>query len=241
MQIDSNFHTTHWDLVQQAGEGGTDDGKAALGELIDIYWYPLYAFLRRRGRSKDDAADAVQGLFATLLGRGGMSRVERKNGRFRSWLLKSLENYLRDQHRRATSIKRGGGFVPQSLDLDSAEARYRLEPEDGLDAEALYRRDWALEVIGRARDALQTEYIRQGKRKLFDALSSELDSGDRATDVDPAEFEMTPVAMRVARYRLRDRFANHVRTQARATLGSDLDEDEELRELIQALNGPNRG
>ncbi|QDU66412.1 RNA polymerase sigma factor [Engelhardtia mirabilis] len=238
MQLDSNFHTTHWDLVRQAGDSGSDDGRAALGTLIEIYWYPLYAYLRRRGKSMDDAADAVQGLFATLLSRSGISRLDQANGRFRSWLLTSLENYLRDEYRRATSIKRGGGFVPQSLDLDSAEARYRLEPEDGLDAEALYRKEWALEVINRARDALQTEYIRAGKRRLFDALSSELETGDRAAGVDPAEFEMTPVAMRVARHRLRERFANQLRTQARATLGSGLDEDEELRELIQALEGP---
>lgn len=235
MRLDTHFHTTSWDLVRLAGDRESEEGSAALEELVRLYWFPLFAYLRRRGKSKHDAADAVQGFFASLLSRGGMARVEEGAGRFRSWLLTSLQYFVNDEFRRASTIKRGGGQRPLSLDVEAAESRYQLEPQDDLDAEALFHRQWALDVLERARQTLRAEYVRRGQRQLFDALASELETGERPDDEQLAVFEMTPVALRVARHRLRDRYADQIRAEARATLGQHLDTDEELRELAAAL------
>jgi DNA-directed RNA polymerase specialized sigma24 family protein len=231
----SQFRTTAWDLVRRARDRGTADGHQALDELCRTYWYPLYAYLRRRGQSKDDAADAVQGFFATILHRDGVARVERSLGRFRSWLLTSLQNYLSDDRRRREAIKRGGDRQLLSLDVERAESRYQLEPYDDVDAETLYARRWAHDVLERAREALRAEYLRRGNGALFEALQSELTDGTPAEEVDGTSLGLSPLALRVARHRLRVRFGERIRAEARATLGEGLEPDEEIQELMAAL------
>jgi RNA polymerase sigma-70 factor (ECF subfamily) len=238
IQLRSQFHTTAWDLVRRAGDRGSDEGLAALDELCRRYWYPLYAYLRRRGHSADDAADVVQGFFATILHRDGVARVEQRLGRFRTWLLSSLQNYLVDQERRATTQRRGGGIRPVSLDVDVAERRYQLEPADDLEPEQLFSRRWALNVLERAREGLRSEYVARRQGELFDALQPELFDGRRPDPATVARLGLSPTALRVARHRLRKGFAERVRREARTTLGEGLDPDEELRELIAALAPP---
>ncbi|MEO0653008.1 MAG: sigma factor [Planctomycetota bacterium] len=235
IQIQSHFRTTAWELVRQAGDRTTESGQQALEELCRQYWYPLYAFLRRRGHSKDDAADVVQGFFESILRREGMARVEQRQGRFRSWLLTSLKNYQADEHRKAQTLKRGGDRVLVSLDADEAERRYQLEPIDDVAPEAAFGRHWVLGILERARDALETEYAKRNRTDVFRALEPELYTGDRPDGDAVRALGLSQVALRVARHRLRKRYAEEIRAAARATLGEGLDEEEELHLLLQAV------
>ena len=235
IQIKSQFRTTAWDLVRLAGDRHTESGQQALEELCRQYWYPLYAFLRKRGHSKDDAADVVQGFFESILRREGMARVEQRHGRFRSWLLTSLKNYQADEHRKAQTLKRGGDRVQVSLDADEAERRYQLEPVDDVAPEAAFGRHWVLGILERARDAVEADYTKRKRSDVFQALEPELYTGERANGEGVAALGLSQVALRVARHRLRKRYAEEIRAAARATLGDGLDEEEELHLLLEAV------
>lgn len=240
IKIRTRFHTTAWELVRQAGDRHTESGQEALEELCRQYWYPLFAFLRRRGKSKDDAADVVQGFFESILRREGMARVEQRQGRFRSWLLTSLKNYQADEHRKAKTLKRGGDWNHVSLDADEAERRYQLESHDDLPPEAAFGRSWVLEILQQARQAVEAKYARGKRIDVFRALEPELTTGERPTGGAVEALGLNDVALRVARHRLRKSFAAEIRAAARATLGEGLDEEEELRLLLQAVQTADR-
>src|SRR5580700_4380899 len=132
------FHTTRWTLVMISAQNQSQAGQAALAELCQIYWYPLYAFARRRGHSPHDSQDLTQGFFLHLLEHRALSGVDRLKGKFRSFLQACFQNYLSAESRRAHRLKRGGQCKFVSLDLESAENRYRYEPEDYLTAEKIF-------------------------------------------------------------------------------------------------------
>jgi DNA-directed RNA polymerase specialized sigma24 family protein len=132
------FHTTRWTLVMASAHDQSQTGRAALAALCQTYWYPLYAFARRRGHSPPDAQDLTQGFFLHLLEHRALSQVDRLKGKFRSFLLACFQNYLSVETQRARALKRGGQCQFISLDLETAETRYRLEPADYLTAEKVF-------------------------------------------------------------------------------------------------------
>src|SRR5438046_4298853 len=141
------FATTHWSVVLAAKEGDSPSVQEALEKLCRTYWYPLYAYLRRRGCTEHDAQDLTQGFFAQLLERRSIQGVEREKGKFRSFLLASLNYYVADVRDRANAQKRGGGREVFSLDAQAAEERYRLEPADERSPDKLFERRWALTLL----------------------------------------------------------------------------------------------
>ena len=144
------FHTTRWTLVISSAHEQSPTGRAALASLCQIYWYPLYAFARRRGYSPPDAQDLTQGFFLHILEHRALSRVDRLKGKFRSFLLACFQNYLSVETQRAHRLKRGGQYHFISLDLETAEHRYRHEPADYLTAEKIFEARWAFTLLEHA-------------------------------------------------------------------------------------------
>src|SRR5688572_19911422 len=144
---DPQFHTTHWSLVVAAANPSGQESKTALADLCQAYWYPLYAFLRRRGNSTEDAADLTQGFFATLLEKGYLADADPDRGRFRSFLLTAVARFATKEHDRAAALKRGGGQRHLSLDFGEGERRYQREPADNWSPERIFERRWALTLL----------------------------------------------------------------------------------------------
>jgi serine/threonine protein kinase/DNA-directed RNA polymerase specialized sigma24 family protein len=169
--LNSRFATTRWSVVQAAGAGLTsEEGNAALGDLCETYWYPLYAFVRRRGMQAADAQEAVQGFLAGLLDGNLFGVADADKGRFHSFLLKAFSNYLSDEGRKQRALKRGGGRAPLSLNVAEGEDRFLNEPASGETAEAIFDRKWALEVLNGAVQQLGDEFAAEGRLSLFQLL-----------------------------------------------------------------------
>src|SRR6516165_80936 len=164
------FYTTRWTLVMASAQDQSRPGQAALAALCQIYWYPLYTFARRRGHSPHDAQDLTQGFFLHLLEHRALSRVDRLKGKFRSFLLACFQNYLSVEAQRAHRLKRGGECEVISLDLETAENRYRYEPADYLTAEKIFEARWAFTLLEHAMTVLREEYVARGKESIFDIL-----------------------------------------------------------------------
>jgi RNA polymerase sigma-70 factor (ECF subfamily) len=142
-----SFHTTHWTIVMRAVQNQAQGGQSALAELCRVYWYPLYVFARHSGHSPNDARDLIQGCFLHLLEHRGPTGVDWLKGKFRSFLLASLQNYLSDELDRACRLRRGGSQEFVHLDAEDAEERYRLEPVEFLTAEKIFDARWAMTVL----------------------------------------------------------------------------------------------
>lgn len=233
------FATTHWSVVLAAGRAGSDaaSAAAALANLCQTYWFPLYAHIRRRGHGPDSARDLTQGFFADILGREGMSRADPDAGKFRSYLLKSVDHFLHRIHRDAGALKRGGGQEVVSFDALEAEERLALEPTAGRSPEEEFDRRCALMALEKARHRLRAEFMANGKVELFDMLRPHL-FGDLEA-VPYAEIgqrtNLTVVAIKQTAFRLRRRFGELLRAEVAQTLVNPADVEAELRHLIAAL------
>lgn len=232
------FHTTRWSVVARAkGGGDVEEQRAALSALCETYWYPVYAFARRKGRSVDDARDLVQGFFTRLLEREDLARADAERGRFRSFLLGCFVHFLANEHDRATAEKRGGGRVLFSLDQEHAEGRFRDEPTDEEDPERAFQRTWALTLIENVVVRLRGEYEAGGKGELFEHLRTSL-TGDPgvARHAEIAEaMDTTAGAVKVAAHRMRGRFRSLLRREIADTLRDPADVEDEIRGLFEAL------
>src|SRR2546427_3301411 len=156
------FATTHWSVVLTAGDSASPRVAEALEQLCRTYWYPLYAYPRRRGYGPTEAQDLTQGFFARLLARNDLARVHPQKGRFRSFLLASLQHFLADEWDKASAAKRGGRATIVSLEETAPEQRYEQEPADKLGPERMYDRGWALTVLDRAQAVLKKEFSADG-------------------------------------------------------------------------------
>ncbi len=166
------FNTTHWSVVLLAGESAAPHADAALDKLCGTYWYPLYAYVRRAGHSPEDAQDLTQEFFARLLEKNYLKLASQERGRFRSFLLKSLQHFLVNEWVRGQAQKRGGGQKLLSLDEEAGERSYLQEPAEQLPPESLYDKRWAMTLLDRAMEQLRVDYAAAGKRELFDPLKS---------------------------------------------------------------------
>jgi DNA-directed RNA polymerase specialized sigma24 family protein len=232
------FGTTHWTTVLAAGDRNHPDTNEAIDRLCRTYWYPVYAYVRRKGRIAADAEDLTQEFFSRLLARDFPAGVERQGGKFRSYLLRSLDHFLINEWTRGKAVKRGGGATTFSLDGVDADARYALEPADGSTPESVYDRRWAATVLETVRARLRDEYATQGKGELFAALEPSLTGGG---DLRPhselmAELDLKPSALKMAVHRLRKRFGELLRDEIAQTVSTPAEVEDELRQLITAAS-----
>ena len=233
----ARFATTHWSVVRSAARPDSAHYRQALETLCKTYWFPLYAYLRRNGHDSNRAEEYTQAFFARLLEKRGVRLADPKRGRFRSFLLASLKNFLADQRDHDQAKKRGGGRKVLSLDLNNAENRYVLEPADRLSPDRLFERSWALTVLDSAMARLLAEATTDKKRRLFDRLKVHL-TGNK--DTVPyaklaGQLDMTEGAVRVAVHRLRGRYRELLRDEIAQTVSTEAEIDQEIRDLFAAL------
>jgi RNA polymerase sigma-70 factor (ECF subfamily) len=232
------FHSTRWDDVLAAARDPADpQAGAALAELCRTYWYPLYAFARRKGHTPDQAEDLTQGFLSDGLARDFLRGVDPARGRFRSFLLASFKNYLKNEREREKRVKRGGRVAIVSIDAGAAEARYLREPSHVETAERLYDRRWALTVIEGALDRLERDMTSQGKGTLFDRLKAALLGAEGAVAYAEVagELGMTEGAVKVAAHRMRARLSALIREEIAQTVADPSRIDDEIRDLFSAL------
>jgi RNA polymerase sigma factor (sigma-70 family) len=236
---DSQFHTTHWSLiVQAAGQEGASS-RAALADLCGAYWYPVYAFIRRRGHSAEDARDLAQEFFATLLEKGYLADADPERGRFRAFLLTAVSRFVSKQHQREAAQKRGGGRHILPLNFDDGETRYQLEPSHDWTAERIFARRWALTLLDRTIAALRQEHEANGKLPLFNTLKVFLtgEAGAPPLRQIAEKLGMTEGAVKVSIHRLRQKYREALRSEIAQTLSAQEDVDDELKLLLAALRG----
>jgi RNA polymerase sigma factor (sigma-70 family) len=227
------FTTTHWSVVVAAGQCDSPDAHQAIEELCRTYWYPLYAFVRRQGRSPEDAEDLTQGFFARILEKVSIGLADPARGRFRSYLLGSFKNYIAEAHRQASRLKRGGGQSAVSWDAMNAEERYLAEPRDESTAEALYEERWALTLLETAMARLGAELAAAGREPVFAELKGQLWGGSGGVSYGElsGRLEMSEGALKVTVHRLRQRFRELLREEVAQTVADAGEVDDELRHL----------
>lgn len=232
------FATTHWSAVVSAGDEDSPKWREALAELCQTYWYPLYAYVRRQGHGEHEAKDLTQEFFSRLLAKNYFRALDRKRGKFRSWLLCAMEHFLAKEWRDANRLKRGGGQTLISLDDDTAEDRYRLEPAESMTAEKIYERRWAMTMLDRTLKALQQEFASNGKGALFENLQAALTGASDAPAYAElaTRLDMTEGAIKVAVHRLRQRYAQLLRAEIGRTVVDPTEVDGELRHLLSVLS-----
>jgi RNA polymerase sigma factor (sigma-70 family) len=229
----SSFRTTRWSVVLDATRA--EPSRAALESLCRAYWYPLYAFARRQGRSHEDAHDLVQGFFARLLEKNDW-RVAPERGRFRAFLLAALRNYAANERQRELAEKRGGGARVVSIDAD-ADSRYAIDAVDPSTPDKLYERKFALQLLDGALAELAAEQERAGKGAQFERLKMYLSGAvdDVPYEQVAAGLAMSAGAVRVAVHRLRKRFGELVRRAVADLVESPDEVEDEIRALLDAL------
>ncbi|MCU0979011.1 MAG: sigma-70 family RNA polymerase sigma factor [Pirellulaceae bacterium] len=233
----AGFAATRWTVVLAAAKGRDSPAAAdAMAELCRDYWYPLYAFIRRRGYESHQAEDLTQEFFARLLDKDVLAGVDREKGKFRAFLLAAVKHFLANERDRAQAQKRGGGRAVIAWESLDAEARYRLEPADELTPEKLFERRWALALLDQVLSRLQGEFDEGGKTRQFDALKGALTGGLEGTYAAIAErLGMSEVAVKVAVHRLRRRYRELLREEIAHTVADPAEIDEEIRHLLDCL------
>ena len=234
----SAFVATHWSVVLAAGRSDTPRALAALEELCRTYWYPLYTYVRRRGHSPEDAKDLTQEFFAHLLEHNRVGTVRPEKGRFRSFLLASMNHFLSDEWDKARAQKRGGGKVT-FLNLQDAETKLGEQAAETLSPEKAFERRWALTLLEQVYERLAQEYRQQGKAEWFEALRGSLAGGGSTVRyaVLADRLGMTEGAVKVAVHRLRHRYRELLREIVAETVSSPEEVEDEVRYLLRTLAG----
>ncbi len=233
------FATTHWSVVLTAGRSDTTRARDALAKLCQCYWYPLYAYARRRGHSPHDAQDLTQAFFLHLLERHSFANADPNRGRFRSFLLGAMNHFLVNEWKRANREKRGGGQTILSLDMAAAEQRFDLEPASHFAPDKAFDREWATTLLNEVLSRLETEYRQENKAELFCVLKQTL-AGTRQSQPYAslaAQAGMNEGALRVAVHRLRKRYRDLLQAEIANTVSSPEEAKEELKHLFQLMAG----
>jgi RNA polymerase sigma-70 factor (ECF subfamily) len=235
----SGFLTTRWSVVRSAHSPDAPDAPAAreaLTRLCESTWYPLYAYVRRRGHDADAARDLTQSFFTRLIEKRDFSAAAPEHGRFRAYLLGAMKHFLSNEHARATAQKRGGGRV-FTIDEGDADVRWAREPSDDLTPERAFERSWALALLERTLDGLREEYAAEGRAELFGALEGTLSGhADGASRRALAErLGTSENALNAAAHRLRKRYRARLRAEIAETLADPSHVEQELADLFGAL------
>lgn len=231
------FATTRWSVVLSAAHGEQAQARAALEALCRTYWYPLYAYVRRKGHTAHDTADLIQEFFAFLLEKDVLAAADPNRGRFRTFLLTVLQRFLSKERERAAAQKRGGRSRLISIDTATGEERYRLEPFHELTPERIYQRRWALTVLEQVLQRLAQQYAERGQGTLFERLRPFLAGSGPSYAELAAELHLSEGAVKVAVHRLRERYRNLLRDEVAQTVERPEDVQEELDFLLKALQG----
>jgi RNA polymerase sigma factor (sigma-70 family) len=233
------FRTTHWSAVVRAGHGDSDEAHAALSELCQAYWYPLYALARREGHAAAEAEDLTQGFFERLIERQWVARAKPDHGRFRSFLLTLFRRFLANEWHREHRQKRGGFQPAISLDLAGAESRYEAEPAHTDTPDLAYDRQWAQTLLDQVIRRLRTEYIQSGRARLMESLEACLTRDETAMRYAEiaVELGLSEAAVKMAMQRLRKRYRILLREEIARTVASPEQVEPELRSLFAAFRG----
>jgi RNA polymerase sigma-70 factor (ECF subfamily) len=234
----ANFAKTHWSVVLAAADVDSPRTDEAMEDLCRTYWYPLYAFVRRRGYPVDEAQDLTQSFFARLLDKNYLKSVDPGKGKFRSFLLAALEHFLANEWRRASAQKRGGGRTIISFDDDSAEKAYLEVPGIGLTPSQLYEQQWAAALLDSVLARLRSEYASANKAESFDELKIFL-TGEKHLETYAMladKVGTTEAALKMSISRLRRRYGQLLREEIAHTVSRPEEVEEELRGLAAALS-----
>ena len=231
------FATTHWTVVLAAGQRHTPQADGALAELCQTYWFPLYAYVRRRGHNKEDAEDSVQAFFAKLLEKNFLESADSAKGKFRAFLLVSLKHFLANEWDKSQAQKRGGGAAHLSLDWQTADAKFQVAATNEPSPDKAFDREWALALLAKVIERLQKECEADGKMKLFEQLKMFLTAGkaDSAQAEVARVLDMEEGAVRVAIHRLRKRYRILLRAEIAQTLTDESQVDAEMQALFGAF------
>jgi DNA-directed RNA polymerase specialized sigma24 family protein len=234
--MSGRFATTQWTVVVAARDGTDSEARRALEALCEAYWFPLYAYIRRRGHTADDARDLTQAFFADLLSRNFLESIDRSKGRFRSFLLASLENFLSHERDKERTLKKGGGAQPLSLDVTDAETRYSYEPADRLTPALAFERRWGLTVMERAMRRLQAESTPEHPER-FDRLKPYLTGSEPQGQYREVagDLGMTETAVKATVHRLRQRYGRLLREEVSETVADPAEVDDEVRHLLRVI------
>jgi len=234
----SDFTATHWSVVLAAGSSSSPDSQAALEKLCQTYWYPLYAYVRRCGRSPQDAQDLTQEFFARLLAKNYLSHADRDRGKFRNFLLTSLKRFLVNEWEKARAQRRGGGQPVLSWDAAASETRYCAEPADNSTPEKAFEKRWALTLLEQVLARLRDDFSASGKAEQFERLKILLwgEKGAPAYAEIAAKLGLSEGALKVAVHRLRQRYRELLREEVAHTVASPAEVDEEIRHLITIIS-----
>lgn len=233
------FVTTHWSLVLTARDENSSKSSEALEALCRTYWFPLYAFVRRQGRSPHDAQDLTQEFFARLLEKEYLKAATREKGRFRTFLLVALKRFLANDWDRQHAQKRGGAMLVLPIDPELAESRFLAGPARELQPDLLFDRQWALTLLDRTMTKLREEYIATGRARLFELLRGCLTKDESALSYSEiaARLNLTEPAVKMAVQRLRARYRELLRSEIAHTVASQEEIEEEIRHLFSTF-GP---
>jgi RNA polymerase sigma-70 factor (ECF subfamily) len=234
------FCSTHWSVVVKARQTGSPEAQEALTWLCESYWYPLYAFVRRKGHSAEAARDLTQAFFARLIEKDEIPDADPSRGRFRTFLLTALQHFLANAHDHERALKRGGGREPVRLNWGEAESRYSHDPAHELTPEKLFLRRWAVTLLERVLQRLRAEYAEAGKEPLFEALKVFLTGNASAESYSEAgkRIKLSEGAVKVAVHRMRRRYRELLRAEIMETVDDPSRPgavDDELRDLFEAL------
>lgn len=233
----SQFRTTHWSVVIEAGSN-TEAGRSALETLCRHYWYPLYAFVRRRGHDPAEAEDLTQGFFARLLASDGLAGLSQERGRFRTFLLAALKHFLANEWDRANRLKRGGGRTILSLDELDPEARLAVEPASTASDEVQFDRQWARTLTAEVMERLRSEAEQDGTLERFAALKVFLASEPSGESYGAlaVRLGLSVAAVKSAIHRLRRRYGQLLRQHVANTVRAPAEVEDEIRHLFAALS-----
>ena len=232
------FATTHWTVVLAAGGHRSPQADRALEELCRAYWFPLYAYIRRRGHTKEDAEDLTQAFFTKLLAKNFLAGLESEKGKFRAFLLASLKHFLANEWDKSQRQKRGGGETPLSLDWQTADTQFQVAATNAPGPDQAFDREWAVTLLAKVIGRLQKECEAEGKAKLFEQLKIFLTAGKGELSHAEAAHQlgMDETAVRVAVHRLRKRYRILLRAEIAQTLADPAMVDEEMRALFGAFS-----
>jgi RNA polymerase sigma-70 factor (ECF subfamily) len=232
------FHTTHWTEVLAAGEANSPGACEALARLCQTYWLPVYAFIRKRGHAPHQAQDFTQEFFAEFLEKGRVAQAVRERGRFRSFLMSSVQNFLRDAHDRNQAQKRGGGVPLISLHDQDAEALYLQVHADDADPAVVFDQRWASTLLQTVLFRLRDEFVMGGKLPLFEALQSHIwgDADSLPYPVLAEQFGMSVANVKITAHRLRVRYRELLREEIARTVSHPGEIDDEIRHLMQVVS-----